>query len=443
MSRSRRKKLPVEPVAATIESLSHDGRGVAHIDGKAVFIHGGLPGEEVRFTYSKQRRKYDEGQVVEVIKPSPERVEPACPHFCVCGGCSLQHLAPAAQLRHKQQTLLDALKHIGQVRPGEILPPLELDDHWGYRRKARLGAKYVTKKGKVLVGFRERGSSFITDLTCCKVLHPKVGELIIPLARLIEGLSIRDKVPQIEMAMGDEVCVLIFRVLESLNEDDCTKLEAFGDTHDIGIYVQEGGLDTVRPLSGEAADLTYALPDFDLEFHFLPTDFTQVNSGINRLMVRRAVDMLDPTSQDRVLELFCGLGNFTLPLARRAAEVVAVEGDAGLVARARENARANGIGNAVFYTANLYEPLVQEPWLGLSFDKALLDPPRTGAVEVLEHLPRLGIKRILYISCYPGTLARDAGELVNKHGYELRAAGVMDMFPHTAHVESVALFEKS
>ncbi|HEC15326.1 MAG TPA: 23S rRNA (uracil(1939)-C(5))-methyltransferase RlmD [Sedimenticola sp.] len=443
MSRSRRKKLPVEPVAATIESLGHDGRGVAHIDGKAVFIHGGLPGEEVLFTYSKQRRKYDEGQVVEVIKPSPERVEPACPHFCVCGGCSLQHLAPAAQLRHKQQTLLDALKHIGQVRPGEILPPLELDDHWGYRRKARLGAKYVTKKGKVLVGFRERGSSFITDLTCCKVLHPKVGELIGPLAGLIEGLSIRDKVPQIEMAMGDEVCVLIFRVLEGLTGDDCTRLEAFGDTHDISIYVQEGGLDTVRPLSGEAADLTYALPDFDLEFHFLPTDFTQVNSGINRLMVRRAVDMLDPAPQDRVLELFCGLGNFTLPLARRAAEVVAVEGDAGLVARARENARANGIGNTVFYTANLYEPLVQEPWLGLSFDKALLDPPRTGAVEVLEHLPRLGIKRILYISCYPGTLARDAGELVNKHGYELRAAGVMDMFPHTAHVESVALFEKS
>ena len=443
MSRSRRRKLPTEPVSATIESLSHDGRGVVHIDGKAVFIHGGLPGEEVLFTYSKQRRKYDEGQVVEVIKPSSERVEPACPHFGVCGGCSLQHLDPAAQLRHKQQTLLDALEHIGKVKPAEILPPLELDDHWGYRRKARLGAKYVTKKGKVLVGFRERGSSFITDLSCCKVLHPKVGELITPLAELIEGLSIRDKVPQIEMAMGDEVCVLIFRVLAPPNEDDRSKLAAFGSVHGIGIYLQEGGLDTVQPLSGEAADLSYTLPDFDLELHFLPTDFTQVNSGINRLMVGRAVEMLELAPEDRVLELFCGLGNFSLPLARKVAEVVAVEGDSGLVGRARDNANRNGIGNTTFYTANLYEPLVQEPWLDQSFDKALLDPPRTGAIEVLEHLPKLGVKRILYISCYPGTLARDAGELVNKHGYRLRAAGVMDMFPHTAHVESIALFEKN
>ncbi len=251
MSRSRRRKrLPTEPVAATIESLNHDGRGVTHIDGKAVFIHGALPEEEVLFTYTKKTRKFDEGQVTEVIKPSPERVEPECPHFGICGGCSLQHQDIKAQLRHKQQILMDALKHIGKVEPAEIIPPLELDDHWGYRRKARIGVKYVAKKEKVLVGFRERGSSFIADLSSCKVLHPKVGELITPLSELIEGFSIRDKVPQIEMAMGDETCVLIFRILESLSEDDQAKLNHFGQQHDIHIYLQEGGPDTVRPLSG-------------------------------------------------------------------------------------------------------------------------------------------------------------------------------------------------
>ncbi|VAX09919.1 23S rRNA (uracil(1939)-C(5))-methyltransferase [hydrothermal vent metagenome] len=443
MGRSRRrKKLPTEPVAATIESLSHDGRGVTHIEGKTVFIHGGLPGEEVMFTYSKKMRKFDEGQVTEVIKPSPERVEPACPHFGVCGGCSLQHQHPKAQLSHKQQTLMDALKHIGKVRPEEVLAPLELDDHWGYRRKARLGAKNVPKKGKVLVGFRERGSSFITDLSICKVLHPKVGELIAPLSELIESLSISDKVPQIEMAMGDEVCVLIFRVLETPSAEDCTALAIFSRRHGIHIYLQEGGPTTIKPLSGEAANLTYAIPDFDVELKFLPSDFTQVNSGINRLMVRRAIDMLELKSDDRVLELFCGLGNFTLPLAKNAGSVVAVEGDPGLVARARENAQRNGIENTTFYTANLYEELVQEPWLGKTFNKALLDPPRSGAFEILEYLPKLGVMRILYISCYPGTLARDAGELVHKHGYRLVSAGVMDMFPHTAHIESMALFER-
>ncbi len=443
MSRSRRRKrLPAEPVAATIESLNHDGRGVTHIEGKAVFVHGALPGEAVRFTYTRKSRRFDEGQVVEVVSASPERVEPACPHFGVCGGCSLQHQEARAQLRHKEQVLIDALERIGKVQPAERLPPLALEDHWGYRRKARIGVKYVARKGKVLVGFRERGSSFIADLEGCRVLHPKVGELITPLSELIGGLSIRDRVPQIEMAMGDECCVLIFRLLEPPSEDDLGRLSGFGERHDIHVYLQEGGPDTVRPLSGAAADLTYALPEFGVEFHFLPTDFTQVNSGINRLMVQRAVEMLAPEPSDRVLELFCGLGNFTLPLAQCAAEVVAVEGDAGLIARARENARRNGIENATFHVANLFEPLTHQPWLRQTFDKALLDPPRTGAIEVLEHLPRLGVRQILYVSCYPGTLARDAGELVNRHGYRLRAAGVMDMFPHTAHVESIALFER-
>jgi 23S rRNA (uracil1939-C5)-methyltransferase len=443
MGRSRRKKLPADPVAATIESLSHDGRGVTHIEGKAVFIHGALPGEEVLFTYSARRRNFDEGVVQRVIQASPDRVEPGCPHFGVCGGCSLQHMEGAAQIRSKQQVLVDAFQRIGEVEPEELLPPLVTPNPWGYRRKARLGAKYVPKKGKVLVGFRERGSSFVTDLGRCDVLHPKVGQLITPLSELIGSLSIRDRIPQIEMAMGDSACVLVFRVLDPLSQEDSRKLETFGAEHAISIYTQSGGAETVQPLNGTVANLSYALPEYHLEIQFLPTDFTQVNSELNRLMVQRAVEMLAPAQNERVLDLFCGVGNFTLPLARRCREVVGVEGDAALVARARENARHNGVDNARYFTANLYESLEREPWLGESFDKALLDPPRSGALEVLEYLPKLGVERMVYVSCYPGTLARDAGELVKKHGYRLLSAGVMDMFPHTAHVESIALFERT
>jgi 23S rRNA (uracil1939-C5)-methyltransferase len=433
----------VDPVAATIESLSHDGRGVAHIEDKAVFIHGALPGEEVLFTYSARRRNFDEGVVQQVIQASPDRVEPGCPHFGVCGGCSLQHMDGNAQIGSKQQVLLDAFQRIGEVEPEELLPPLCSPNAWGYRRKARLGVKYVPKKGKVLVGFRERGSSFLTDLSRCDVLHPKVGQLITPLSDLIGSFSIRDRVPQIEMAMGDSTCVLVFRIMEPLSEQDRGKLLAFGAEHGVSIYIQPGGPETVQPLDGTAVSLNYALPEFHLEIQFLPTDFTQVNSELNRLMVQQAVEMLAPTQEDRVLDLFCGVGNFTLPLARRSGEVVGVEGDSALVARARDNARLNGIGNARYFTTNLYESLEKEPWMVESFHKALLDPPRSGALEVLEHLPKLGVERMVYVSCYPGTLARDAGELVKRHGYRLVSAGVMDMFPHTAHVESIALFERS
>ncbi|OQX31132.1 MAG: 23S rRNA (uracil(1939)-C(5))-methyltransferase [Candidatus Sedimenticola endophacoides] len=441
-SRSRRRQLPTEPVRAQIESLSHDGRGVAHIDGKAVFIQGALPGEEVEFLYSRRQRRYDEGRAQHVIQASPERVEPRCDAFGICGGCSLQHQAPDAQIQAKQQALLDAFERIGRVRPETTLPPLVSGSPWGYRRKARLGAKYVIKKEKVLVGFREKGTGLITDTTRCHVLHPKVGELIGPLAELIGGLSIRDKVPQIEVAMGDQTCVLIFRLLHPPAPRDIERLRSFGSHHGVAIYLQEGGPETVRPLEGEPVDLSYHLPEHDLEIHFLPSDFTQVNSELNRLMIDRALDLLAPAADERVLDLFCGLGNFTLPLARRAGEVIGVEGDAGLVARARDNARRNGIGNSAYFTANLYGDLEREPWLRQRFDKVLLDPPRSGALEVLEHLPPMGAERIVYVSCYPGTLARDADLLVNRHGYRLVSAGVMDMFPHTAHVESIALFEK-
>jgi 23S rRNA (uracil1939-C5)-methyltransferase len=442
MGRRRRKPLPQEPVEVQIESLTHDAKGVTHIDGKATFIHGSLPGERVRFLYTGRWRKYDEGRVVEVLEPSPERVAPLCAQFGVCGGCSLQHQESQAQVLAKQQAMLDALKHIGKVEPARLLPPLVGDSRWGYRRKARLGVRYVPKKGGVLVGFRERGSSFVTDTQVCHILHPRVGEILPDLNGLIDSLSIRDRVPQIEMSMGDSLCVLILRMLETPTEEDRQKLLTFGETHGLSIYEQLGGPESIRPLSGEPVRLFYQLSDFDLTLYFLPTDFTQVNSDINRQMVRRAVDMLELESVDRVLDLFCGLGNFTLPIARYAGEATGVEGDSGLVARAKENAAHNRLKNTRFYTANLYQPLDNEPWLHDRFNKALLDPPRSGAQEILGHLPSMGVERLVYVSCYPGTLARDAGILVHEHGYRLVSAGVMDMFPHTAHVESIALFDR-
>ena len=441
MSRSRRKKLPAEPAEATIESLNHDGRGVAHVADKTVFIYGALPGERVRFRYLKVRRSYDEGVAIEVLSASPDRVEPRCDKFGICGGCSLQHMAGEAQIAAKQQVLLENLQRIGKVTPDQVLPPLTSDSPWGYRRKARLGAKFVIKHGRVFVGFRERGSSFVTDLSRCDVLHPKVGELLGQLGELIGGLSISQRVPQVEMSMGDETCVLIFRVLEQITDADRDKLAGFGRRNDLHIYLQEGGPESVRPLEGIPARLSYRLPAFDLELEFLPGDFTQVNSDINRKMLDLALELLAPEADDRVLDLFCGVGNFTLPLARRAGQVTGVEGDAGLVARARENAERNGLRNVDFHVANLYESLEGERWLKDRYNKILLDPPRSGAAEILAHLPEMGTERIVYVSCYPGTLARDAGILVNEHGFRLKAAGVMDMFPHTGHVESIALFE--
>lgn len=421
--------------------MAHDGRGVARVDGKATFIHGALPGEHVSFRYLNRRRSHDEGEVVSVLRAAAERVEPRCAQYGVCGGCSLQHLRPGAQIAAKQQLLLDELRQIGRVEPQTVLAPIVNDSPWGYRRKARLGVKEVLRKGKVLVGFRERGSSFVADVEHCHVLHPRVGELLPRLGALIGSLSVSRRLPQIEVAMDDTRCVLILRILEPLSARDEWLLAEFQAQHDLVFYLQPGGPETVRPLSA-ATDLAYRLPDFDLTLGFLPGDFTQVNSELNRKMVARAVGLLMLQPGDRVLDLFCGVGNFTLPLARRAARVVGVEGDRGLVERARANAARNGLCNVAFHTADLYGELAAEGWMKEAFDKALLDPPRSGALQALPLLPRLGVRRIVYVSCYPGTLARDAGELVNTHGYRLLSAGVMDMFPHTAHVESIALFER-
>ena len=441
-SRRRRKpRLPEAPVEARIESLGDDGRGLCRVEGKTVFVDGALPGETVLFRYTATRARFDEGTVVEVTRPSPDRVEPRCPHFGVCGGCRLQHLSPAAQVELKQQSLLDALRRIGEVQPAELFPPLLNPSPWGYRRKARLGVKYVAKKRRVLVGFRERGSSFVADLEVCRVLHPRVGELLPALGELIGGLSIRSRLPQVEVAMDDERLVLVFRILEPAVEADLRRLRAFGERHGLHVYLQPQGPETVAPLS-EPVDLFYELPELGLRLDFLPGDFTQVNTGINRQMVSRALELLAPGGEEGVLDLFCGIGNFTLALARRAGQVTGVEGDAGLVQRARANARRNRLDNVELHVADLYGPLDNQPWLRQHFDKVLLDPPRSGAREVLEHLPRMGAARVVYVSCHPGTLARDAGELVHRHGYRLSGAGVMDMFPHTAHVESIAVFDR-
>lgn len=439
MSRRKRKPLPTTPVRVSIATLSHDGRGVGRVDGKTVFIAGALPGEEVEFTYSAMHRNFDEGVAITILMPSPERVAPRCPHFNVCGGCAMQHLAPDAQIAYKQKVLLDDFRHIGKVKPAEIVPPLR-GPHWGYRRKARLGVKYVSKKGKVLVGFRERSSPFLAELTRCEVLHPSVGERIEALGTLIGSLSVRDKIAQIEVAVDDMQTALALRNLAELSEDDKARVKAFAIEHNIYIYLQPGGADSLQALWPEQIQLRYVLDSYDVSFGFKPGDFTQVNTDINRQMIDRAIEMLELTPQDRVLDLFCGLGNFTLPLARRCREVVGVEGEAKLVERARANAAENRLGNVQFHVADLAGDLEHSPWWKQGFDKVLLDPPRSGAQETLAHIATMKVARIVYVSCNPSTLARDAGILVNEYGYKLVQAGVMDMFPHTAHVESIALF---
>ena len=438
---SRRKPLPADPVEAVVDALSHDGRGVAHLDGKATFIDGALPGERVRFRYTRITRRFDEGRVVEVLEASPDRVEPRCPHALVCGGCSLQHMDPDAQILAKQQTLLANLQRIGGVRPGKLLEPLR-GPYWGYRHKARLGVKRVRAKGRVLVGFREKRKPWIAELSRCEVLHPSVGQRLEELAALVDSLSIPDRIPQIEVAVSDDATALVFRHLDPLGAEDLDRLRAFARESGIHVYLQPKGPDSVELLWPERSVLSYRLPEQGLELWFRPTDFTQVNPAVNRAMVGQALALLDPRPGERVLDLFCGLGNFTLPLAQRAGEVVGVEGDAALVERARDNAGRNGIGNAAFHMANLAEDITDRTWFREGFDKLLLDPPRSGAAELVPRIATLGVGRILYVSCHPGSLARDTGMLVNDHGYRLVAAGVMDMFPHTAHVESMALLEK-
>lgn len=442
MARRRRgQKLSREPVAATIESLSHEGRGIARIDGKTVFVDGALTGEHVDFQYVRSHKSYDEARTVTVHSASPLRVEPQCSHFGICGGCSLMHMAPEAQLEHKQSVLAEQFDHFGNLSPDTWLAPLT-GPIWAYRRKARLGVKHVTKKAQVLVGFREKASPFIAQLTQCEVLDPRVGLRLAELGSLIADLDAYNRIAQIEVAMDDEHVALVFRNLDPLSEADKQALIDYGRSQNIWVYQQPGGPDTVSALWPAGPQLSYA-PEPGLTLNFDPGDFTQVNASINHRMIQRALTLLDVQADDRILDLFCGLGNFTLPLARRASEVVGVEGDEALVRHARRNAALNQLDNAVFEQADLTQTELKDyPWAAKGFNKILLDPPRSGAFEVLPQLAALGAEKLVYVSCNPATLARDAGELVSQHGYKLDAAGIMDMFPHTSHVESIAVFSK-
>ncbi|MEX0733395.1 MAG: 23S rRNA (uracil(1939)-C(5))-methyltransferase RlmD [Steroidobacteraceae bacterium] len=435
-------KPPAGIETAEIESLDHEGRGVARIGGKTVFVDGALPGELVRMQRIRRRRRHDEAVTIEVLRPAPERVTPRCPHFGTCGGCALQHLDHVAQLAAKSRIVAEELSRIGGVLPERWLPPLA-GPIWSYRRRARLGCKFVDRKGRVLVGFRERGSPLIADLRQCEVLAAPVGKLIADLAALIGGLDLCRRVAQIEVAVAENATALVLRILDDPTPGDLAALREFESRHGVALYLQRGGLDTVQPLSPPAVPLRYDLPELPSGIEFAPTDFVQVNGELNRLMVAQALLLLEPRESDQALDLFCGLGNFSLPLARRVAAVTGVDGDAALVARARANAARNGIQNARFHLADLAAEAEQQPWAKGRYDLVLLDPPRAGAREILPIAVASRPRRIVYVSCHAGTLARDAGILVESLGYRFAAAGIMDMFPHTAHVESIAVFERA
>ena len=426
---------------ADIVDLANDGRGVARVDGKAVFIEGALPSERVRFRVFKRRKQMDEAGLVEVLVASKDRVTPRCSHFGVCGGCSLQHFSAPAQLAAKQGQLLENLQRIGNLQPERVLAPLK-GPEWAYRRRARIGVKYVHKKGRVLAGFREREKPYIADIQRCEVLLAPLALLPQQLAALAETLSIREKIPQVEVAAGDAATALVFRVLEPPSAEDLKKLTDFGDARSLQIFLQSGGLDTVRPVRTDYAPLDYRVDGGNVLIEFGPVDFIQINRDINTSLVDAAINLLRPEATDVVLDLFCGLGNFTLPLARRAKRVVGVEGDAALVSKARANARRNAIDHAEFAVENLFEPAAFGSWANERFDLVLLDPPRAGAAELLPRMAQWRPRRVVYISCHPGSLARDAGILVATQGFTLTDAGVMDMFPHTTHVESIVVFER-
>ncbi|HVN42444.1 MAG TPA: 23S rRNA (uracil(1939)-C(5))-methyltransferase RlmD [Steroidobacteraceae bacterium] len=435
------KRISGAPEQAQVIDLAHDGRGVARIEGKTVFVADTLPGERIVLRRTRRHRNFDEAICEQVLEASPERVEPRCPHFGTCGGCALQHASAQAQVALKERQLLETLTRIGAVAPLEVLPPLT-GPTWGYRRRARLGVKSVPKKGRVLVGFRERSAPYIADLHGCPVLAPPADALIDPLAELIAHLTIATRIPQVEVAVAEGACALVLRVLDPPAPSDLEALARFERSHGLQLFLQPGGPQSLYPLTPGGAPLSYSLPAFGVSIEFGPADFIQVNGELNARMVERAVALLEPAPGQTVLDLFCGLGNFSLPLARSGAEVVAVEGEESLVARARANAERNGLPNVAFHVANLFEDVAGRPWAERRYGRVLLDPPRAGAREVLPVVARSGAARVVYISCHPGSLARDAGILVQEHGFRLSAAGVMDMFPHTTHVEAMAVFDR-
>jgi 23S rRNA (uracil1939-C5)-methyltransferase len=440
MARKKRR----EPETATITSAAHDGRGIAATEGKKVFVAGALEGETVTFMRRKFRRNFDEAELLEVHEASPDRIDAKCEAFDRCGGCSLQHINPEQQRDIKAQTLRDNLERIGRVEPGTWLDAMT-GPVWNYRRRARLAVKNVPAKGRTLVGFRERHAPFIADMHRCEVLAEPVGSMVADLSELVGDLSIRARLPQIEVAVAENDIALVFRLLDPPTEADEALFRAFGERHKLRIYMQTGGLDSVALFYPETVDesLYYTLPEFEIRVEFEPIDFVQVNSDINQRMVHFAVEQLAVGPGDRVLDLFCGIGNFSLPLSRKAGEVLGIEGDKTLVERATDNATKNGLENVTFRVADLSKIDGTERWVRQGWDRLLLDPARSGAAEVVTRMHLFKPERIVYVSCHPGTLARDAGTLVHDQGYRLESAGIIDMFPHTAHVESIAVFTKS
>jgi 23S rRNA (uracil1939-C5)-methyltransferase len=426
-------------VRLNVHALDAGGHGIArNAEGKVVFVEGALGGETVDAQVLRSKPKFDTARTVAVLKAASGRRAPPCPWYESCGGCAIQHADARTQVAAKQRWLEDCLERIGKVRPETMLAPI-YGEEWGYRRRARLSVRYVENKGGAMVGFRERRSTFVTDMQSCLVLPVQVSALIPQLRALIGKLSIRERVPQIEVAVGDEAVVLVFRHLLPLTDGDKALVREFADAARVQVWLQPRGPDSAAPFHPESPPAPYyALPEFGLRMHFRPTDFTQVNHAVNRLLVSRAVRLLDPQPGERIGDLFCGLGNFALPIATRGARVIGIEGSADLVQRARQNALANGVV-AQFETGNLFEPNLA-PYG--AFDKLLIDPPREGAMELVKALPDAWPRRIAYVSCDAATLARDACVLVNTKGFRLAAAGVVNMFPHTAHVESIALFER-
>jgi len=427
---------------ALITDVSLDGRGVASEDGKKVFIPFTLTGERVSYRAIKKKKKFDEAQLVEIIEPSAQRVEAQCPYFTLCGGCATQHITPEMQLVLKEKSVLDTLMRIGQVTAKEVMPALT-DKVWGYRRRARLGVKYVVKKEAVLVGFREKNAPYIAQMSSCEVLHPKIAQLIQPFAELIYQLSIRDKIPQLECSVAENAISVVIRVLEKPSERDLELFRVFQQQWQIRLLLQPAGFNSIYPLDAMAIEpLYFTLQPFNVQLQFTATDFIQIHAEINNKMVVQALDWLEVTATDRVLDLFCGLGNFSLPLAQTAEEVLGIEGDAALIQRAKDNASFNKISNIRFQKENLFEVSANSNWLAQQWDLVLIDPPRSGAKEVIDQLHLIAPKKVLYVSCHPASLARDADVLVNKLGYCMTRVCVINMFPHTGHVETMALFEK-
>ncbi len=427
-----------------IESLDHEGRGIAHADGKVIFIEGALTGELVTYSSYRKKPSYEQAQVGQILKQSFMRVQPKCANFGVCGGCSMQHLEARAQVAVKQRVLEDNLERIGKVKAETMLAPI-YGQTWGYRQRARLSVRHVLKKGKTLVGFREKNGKYVADMQHCEILPPRIARLLPLLGELNESFIVRDALPQIEVAIGDHVDVLVLRILQALSPSDEAAIRQFADTHQVQFWLQTKGPETIVPFYPlDAPPLTYGLPEFGITMPFAPAEFTQVNSEMNRLMVVRAMRLLAPQPGERIADFFCGLGNFTLPIARSGARVLGIEGSDALVKRAGQNAAYNGLsGNTRFATMNLFE--MDEAALARlgRFDKWLVDPPRDGAVELMRSISaETAPRRIVYVSCSPSTLARDAEVLVHEKGYTLKAAGVMNMFPHTSHVESIAVFER-